>query len=185
MRHDPSTGRLATRATIAAMRAALKQALQKRRGGPAAGEGAVTGAAGRRLRQKVAGRAKKGKKHHHQRGGGGGGDGGGGRRGRGRKPPFWQDGAIKADGAPPEAHLCLSTWRGQTGVGAVPVFTACAPSAAVGGGGEEAAGAKESRAQQFAVLAAAGGTSQLQLGASDADAGGGLCVTAITDGVAW
>ena len=57
--------------------------------------------------------------------------------------------------------------------------------AAYSGGGEEAAGAKESRAQQFTVLAAAGGTSQLQLGASDADAGGGLCVTAITDGVAW
>ena len=203
LQHESKRGRLEVRATMSAVRGALRDAAREMR--------QLHGREGRQLRQKrlrPSGewphkqrkhKHKKHKKHHQGRE-----DADGtvaeaqlqpdpqhdaARRpakGKG-KAPFWQDGALKAD-QPPDARLCLSTWRGMLGVGSVPVFAPCAPAEDPPG-----EGSKEARAQRFALLdappeAAVAGEERrdaklLQLGGAGAD--GGLCVSALSQGVAW
>ena len=106
------------------------------------------------------------------------------------KPPFWQDGVLKASlaGGEEATHLCLSTWRGQLGVGAAVVFVPCTLAAPAGRrlGGSKGGGAP---AHVTALpVPGADGAVWLRLGGEQPVApgsGGGLCVSARVEGVRW
>ena len=121
-----------------------------------------------------------------QRGPSSGGRSGGKRK----KAPFWQDGRLKTDAATTtdsESHrLCLSAWRGQLAAGASAVFSPCTRAEDSG-----PRAAKEAMAQRFSLIhASKSGASpsptlvgsKLQLGGGE---GGGLCLSAPTEGVSW
>jgi hypothetical protein len=183
LEHDREHSRLATRAATSDLRASLSLAALGAHAAQVEAQPARAGgaAAGRRLQQHK--RRADARSKHEQR------EGRKAKRSKAKsrmadggksKPPFWQDGALKAATTSGAARLCLATWRGQLGSGAVPVFAPCAPHNA------------EARAQTFAVLdapAAGGGgppsAKLLQLGGAGDGADGGMCVSALADGVAW